>query len=149
MTNVCGFSAATAFFLFAASAMAQAPAPDLSGKDNHWIQDPDSHCWAANPNPQEGESIKWTGACENMLITGPGVLTWYENGRISGRDEGQFKNGELSGHGRIFFEDGASFEGEFPGVGVLTTPDGKKVRAQSVKEPTGWDIEQIVENPPV
>ena len=99
--------------------------------------------------PQNGESIRWSGACENMLITGQGVLTWYENGRISGRDEGQFKNGELSGHGRIFFEDGASFEGEFPGVGILTAPDGKRVRAQSVKEPTGWDIEEILENPPV
>jgi hypothetical protein len=68
------------------------------------------------------------------------------NGKVSGRDVGGFKNGELTGHGRIFFADGASFEGEFPGEGVLTAPDGRKVRAQSVKEPAGWSIEQITSN---
>jgi hypothetical protein len=71
------------------------------------------------------------------------------NGRIDGRDEGEFKNGELSGHGRLFFADGAFFEGEFPGEGVLTAPNGRKVPARSVKESTGWSIEEIVPNPPV
>lgn len=144
-----GFSAGAALSLLVGGAFAQAPMPDFSGNDAHWIYDPDSKCWAANPNPEPGESISWTGACENNLLTGQGVLTWYLNGRIDGRDEGQFKNGELSGHGRLFFADGAFFEGEFPGEGVLTAPDGTKVRAQSVKESAGWSIEEIVVNPPV
>ena len=131
------------FCLAAGSATAQPGTLGFTPKDSHWIEDPVSHCWAANPNPEEGESISWAGGCENMLASGPGVLTWYRNGELSGRDEGEFKRGELSGHGKISFADGATFEGEFPGNGVLTAPDGRKVPAQSVKERTGWSIEQI------
>jgi hypothetical protein len=132
--------------LLAAGASAQPGTPGFSPKDSRWIEDPVSHCWAANPTPEEGETISWTGGCQNNLLSGEGTLTWYLNGKIEGRDEGQFKNGELSGHGRIFFGDGASYEGEFPGEGVLTAPDGRKVRAQSVRERAGWSIEQITAN---
>jgi hypothetical protein len=76
------------------------------------------------------------------LVTGEGTLTWYLNGRPVGSDQGRFKNGQLSGHGRITFADGANFEGEFPGRGVLTLPDGQKVQAQSIEEAAGWSIEQ-------
>ena len=58
-----------------------------------------------------------------------------------GRDEGNFTRGELSGHGRISFADGAVFEGEFPGRGLLTLPNGDHVNAVSVKEMAGWSIE--------
>jgi hypothetical protein len=129
--------------LGAASAFAQTPVPDLSGKDPHWIQDPDSKCWAANPDPAEHESISWTGACENMLLSGEGTLTWYENGKITGRDIGNFKQGQLSGKGGILFADGARFDGDFPGRGILTAPDGRKFLAQSVQEPAGWSVRQV------
>lgn len=133
--------------LLAGAAAAQPATPDFSGNDPHWIEDKSAHCWAANPNPEMGKSITWTGACEGGLLTGMGTLTWYLNGRIDGRDEGEFKNGELSGHGRMYFGDGAFYEGEFPGEGVLTAPDGTKVRAQSIREAAGWSIEQIVAPP--
>jgi hypothetical protein len=129
--------------LLGSLAQAQPRIPDFSGNDAHWIEDKTSHCWAANPDPAPNETISWTGGCENMLLSGEGTLTWYENGRVMGRDEGVFRNGELTGHGKISFADGASFEGEFPGEGVLTAPDGRKVRAQSVKEAAGWSVEQI------
>jgi hypothetical protein len=130
-----------ALFL-ACPASAQTPTPDLSGKDSHWIKDTDKNCWAANPNPEPGERVAWTGACENDLVTGEGTLTWSVRGKVVGRDTGTFKNGELSGYGRISQTDGPSFEGEFPGKGVLTFPNGKKAAAQSVKEVFGWSIEQ-------
>ena len=131
------------FALFLASgAWAQSPAPDLSGSDTHWIKDADKNCWAANPDPEPGESVAWTGECENGLVTGEGTLTWSIKGKVIGRDQGTFKGGELSGHGRITQTGGPSFEGEFPGKGVLTFPNGKKVSAQSVKEAFGWSIEQ-------
>jgi hypothetical protein len=128
--------------LFAAGASAQSPAPDLSGNDSRWIKDAEKDCWAANPNPEPGESVAWTGACENGLVTGEGTLTWSIKGKVVGRDSGTFKNGELSGYGRITQVGGPSFEGEFPGKGVLTFPNGKKAAAQSVKEVFGWSIEQ-------
>jgi len=127
--------------LFTTGAWAQT-APDLSGNDTHWIKDNGSNCWAANPDPSPGESISWTGACENNLLSGMGTLTWYINGKAVGRDEGNFRNGELSGHGRVSFADGASYEGEFPGKGVLTLPSGQKIEAESIHEMAGWSIEQ-------
>lgn len=133
--------------LFASGALAQISAPDLSGRDPHWIKDAVRICWAANPHPEPGESITWSGPCENGLVSGEGTLTWYLNGQRAGRDEGSFKNGELSGHGRVTQENGASFEGEFPGKGVITLPDGKKIEAESIKEITGWSIEQARPSP--
>ena len=125
------------------AAFAQAATPDLSGKDPHWIQDAANLCWAADPDPQPGETIVWNGGdCANGLINGPGILSWYINGRLSARDSGTFKNGELSGHGRINFQNGAMFEGDFPGKGVITTPDGRKIAARSIKEGAGWSIEE-------
>jgi len=141
-----GISLGIGLSLLAAGANAQPGTLGFSPKDSRWIEDKASHCWAANPTPEEGETISWTGGCRSNLLSGEGTLTWYLNGKVSGRDVGEFKNGELTGHGRIFFADGASFEGEFPGQGVLTAPDGRKVRAQSVKERAGWSIEQITSN---
>jgi hypothetical protein len=130
------------------SAQTAEPRPDLSGSDPHWIEDTIAHCWAANPHPEGGESISWSGACEGGLLSGPGTLTWSQNGRVTGRDEGTFKDGRLTGHGRIITSDGAIYEGEFPGTGVLTLPNGQKVRAQAVREFTGWAIEAPVQDYP-
>ena len=123
-------------------AFAQTATPDLSGNDAHWIKDTAKDCWAADADPEPGESVSWTGACVNGLIGGEGTLSWYQAGRLTGRDEGYFVKGELFGHGRILRGDGASFEGEFPGKGVLTLPNGEKVNAISVKETVGWSVEQ-------
>ena len=122
--------------------------PDLSGNDPHWIEDTVSGCWAANPHPEGNETISWSGACEDGLLSGQGTLTWSQNGRVTGRDEGTFKEGRLTGHGRIVSSDGTIYDGEFPGTGVLTLPDGQKVRAQAVREFTGWTIEAPIQDDP-
>ena len=129
------------FLLFAADAWAQT-APDLSGNNPNWIKDNGSNCWAANPDPSPGETITWTGGCEKNLLSGPGTLTWYIDGKAVGRDEGTFRNGELSGHGRLSFADGANYEGDFPGKGVVTLANGQKIEAESIHEKAGWSIEQ-------
>lgn len=136
------FAGAVVVF-FAGAATAQAPMPDLSGNDVHWIEDKAAQCWAANPDPAENETIAWTGGCENRLLSGEGTLTWYVNGTIVGRDIGTFKDGQLFGKGAIVFSDGARFDGEFPGLGILTAPDGRKFPAQSIQETAGWSVEQV------
>lgn len=128
-------------------ALAQVALPDLSGGDPHWIKDAAKNCWAANPDPEVGESVTWTGGCLAGLINGEGTLSWYLNGRLLGRDEGTFRNGELFGHGRITQTGGPTFEGEFPGKGVLTLPNGQKIQAESIKETVGWSIEQSSPSP--
>jgi hypothetical protein len=132
-------------FAWFCAVIAASPAiaqPDFSGRDAHWIKDEASGCWAANPDPEPMETITWTGQCRDMLVSGMGSLSWYLDGRLIGRDEGNFVRGELSGHGKISFPDGANFEGEFPGRGVLTLPSGNRVDAVSVKESAGWSIEE-------
>jgi hypothetical protein len=145
MSLLRGVLAGTFLGLLALSAAAQS-LPDLSGKDPHWIQDRDKQCWAANPDPAENETIAWTGGCENHVLSGEGTLTWYLNGAIVGRDIGTFMNGQLSGKGAIVFSDGARYDGDFPGYGVLTAPDGRKFPAQSVQELAGWSVEQVNPN---
>ena len=137
----------TTFRLFACfsaliAASPEIAQPDFSGRDSHWIKDEASGCWAANPDPEPLETITWAGQCRDMLVSGQGTLSWYLDGRLMGRDEGNFVRGELSGHGKITFADGTNFEGEFPGRGVLTLPGGNRVDAVSVKESAGWSIEQ-------
>jgi hypothetical protein len=119
-------------------------APDLSGNDPHWILDPTTGCWAADPDPEPGESISWSGGpCPDDLASGLGTITWYRNGRITGADEGTFKAGELFGHGRVATADGSLYEGDFPGTGTITLPDGTEVPARSIKETAGWSIEEV------
>jgi hypothetical protein len=138
MKPLCG----TALFCAAIATTSAVAQPDFSGRDPHWIKDEASGCWAANPDPQPLETIIWSGQCSDMLVSGPGILSWYLDGRLIGRDEGNFVRGELSGHGKISFVDGASYEGDFPGRGVLILPNGNRVDAVSVKESAGWSIEQ-------
>ena len=120
------------------SAYAQKAAPDLSGQDPHWIKDEKSDCSAANPDPQPGETIIWVGPCEKGVATGEGTLIWYKDGKIAGRDEGNFQDGALIGRGRMQRSEGITFEGSFPGRGVLTLPDGRQLAAESVRQPAGW-----------
>lgn len=126
----------------AACPVAAVAAPDLSGADPNWIKDPISGCWAADPAPEPGESIAWSGACVEDLVSGEGTLTWYKDGHITGTDEGTFKAGELSGHARVTRADGSSYDGDFPGNGTITLPDGTHVPGLSIKERAGWSIEQ-------
>jgi hypothetical protein len=117
--------------------------PDLSGSDPHWIEDKVSHCWVGNPNPQNGETVSWSGACSESLASGPGTVTWYRNGQLAARDTGTYKGGVLSGTGKITTAGGMSYEGEFPGRGTFTLSDGRKVPAQAIRELGGYSIEQL------
>ncbi len=119
--------------------------PDLSGNDSHWIEDPDTGCFAANPAPEDGESVSWSGACEDGLITGRGTLTWYRYGQIVAHDVGTFALGALTGHGLIEHTDGTRYSGEFPGRGTLTLPDGAVFNARTRWTGYGWAIEGVVE----
>jgi hypothetical protein len=123
-----------------------AATPDLSGKSPYWIEDKEKHCWAANPDPADGETIQWTGGCDRGLLSGDGTLTWYLAGMVVGRDIGTFKDGQLSGKGSILFSDGARYDGNFPGQGVLTTPEGRKFPAESTDRDPGWSVQQINPN---
>ncbi len=109
-----------------------------------WIAD-ETGCLAANPAPQPNERIEWTGACVEGKLSGEGILTWYQNDQVIGRDEGTFSEGALSGQGKITMGEGSTYIGGFPGAGRFTLPTGLSFPAQTVRENSGWRIEQVAE----
>lgn len=136
-----GFLGGVLLPLFAVSAGAQLLKPDFDSPEKYWIEDKAKHCWAANPEPQQGETVTWSGAaCDGAVIGGDGVLTWFLDGKVIGKDSGTFRNGMLWGQGRLDFADGAFYVGAFPGVGTITLSDGRQFPARSVSEKTGWSI---------
>lgn len=116
-----------------------------------WIAD-SRGCKVANPFPQPGESIKWSGECKNGFANGQGVLEWFMDGkpldvfegtlelgwaegkgtliREGGRYEGGWKRSMQDGQGRYDNADGSWYEGEWKegqphGRGQYQTPDGR------------------------
>ena len=142
--NTLRHCAALSLFSLIAFASAQAEEAPSQGDGPYWIAD-QSGCLAANPAPQENEHVEWTGGCEDGKLSGEGVLTWYQNGEVIGRDEGTFAAGSLTGEGKITMGDGATYVGGFPGAGIFTLPSGRALPAQTVRENTGWRIEQVRE----
>ena len=136
---------------FAIGFLCAAIAPNASAQEvpsadsPYWIEDEATGCLAANPSPVPNESIIWSGACVNGLIEGEGILTWYEGESFLGRDEGNFAAGRLSGQGKIETAEGWSYEGGFPGNGIMRFPDGVEVPAQAIGRNSGWRIQQAHE----
>lgn len=116
-----------------------------------WIAD-SRGCKVANPFPQPGESIKWSGECKNGYADGQGVLEWFMGGkpldvfegnlqlgwaegkgtliREGGRYEGEWKRSMQDGKGRYDAADGSWYEGDWKegqphGQGQYQTPDGR------------------------
>lgn len=98
------------------------------------ITDPSSNCATSNPFPKGNERITWTGGCRNGLLDGQGVLTWYRDERMTERNEGSFRNGEMHGESTTTFPDGSSVvgtysEGRRNGEFVVIRGDGTYIRA--------------------
>jgi TonB family protein len=87
-----------------------APAPDLSGKDPHWVLDATSGCWAYAINTDKQKAVSWSGACKNHLLDGRGTLIWTGSGET---DTGEFHFGKLNGDGRWEATDGSYVQGHF------------------------------------
>lgn len=77
------------------------PKPKVKSLGEHWIKDA-SGVYLWNPQPQEGESITWSGGYvqdgDYLFAEGEGITTWYLEGKIIQIDEGTFKHGQRHGH---------------------------------------------------
>jgi hypothetical protein len=60
----------------------------------HWIADANG-CKAWNPDPAEGQSIEWSGACENDNANGAGDMRWYADGDNYQTFSGQYVDGHM------------------------------------------------------
>jgi hypothetical protein len=94
-----------------------------------WIADPGTWCKVWNPNPQGGESIKWSGACVNGVAQGRGSLQWFKDDRLLEQDDGEWQDGRQTGEGTQVWQggryEGQLREGEPDGHGVWTLPTGR------------------------
>lgn len=139
---------------FAAIAALVSPiAAVADDEDVSWIADKNG-CKIANPFPQPGESVTWSGSCSNGLAEGRGVMQWFIDGKPMDKFEGDLKQGWADGQGTLEREggryaggwkrsmqdgrgrfdapDGSWYEGDWKegkphGNGQYQTPDGRLI----------------------
>ena len=87
-----------------------AVAEELLSDDRHWIKDTANGAYVWNPEPQDGESVRWDGGTvrdgDNLYAQGSGTLTWYKNGQVIQVDEGAFEHGRHHGKFKHTFKSG-------------------------------------------
>jgi hypothetical protein len=81
-------------------------------EDVAWIADKNG-CKVANPFPQPGESISWSGACKNGVADGDGLLQWYIDGKAADRYEGALREGWAEGKGTLTRAEGGRYSGDW------------------------------------
>lgn len=95
---------------------------------DEWISCGNS-CQLQDPYYDEGETISWDGGCKNGKAHGVGKSVKRQNGDLVSTYEGEYKNGQREGHGKLTFSNGTVKEGTFVkgqlmGNGTMTTEDG-------------------------
>jgi hypothetical protein len=112
-----------------------APSCSVPPPQPGWIADARTGCKVWNAFPEPNESVTWSGACQNGIWQGRGVLQWFHYGTPSDREEGEFRDGRLNGQGVITWPDGDRYEGDFvdgrrTGQGVYTFANGNRKAGQ-------------------
>ncbi len=89
------------------------PLAGLGAEDDvTWIAD-QSGCKVANPFPQPGETITWSGECKKGKADGEGLLQWFINGKAADRYEGMLKEGWAEGKGTLTRVEGGRYSGDW------------------------------------
>jgi hypothetical protein len=91
----------------------QACAQTKSQAQSGWIADRKTGCKIWNAEPQQDESVTWSGPCKNGLAEGHGTLQWFEHGQPDARYEGEYQGGQRNGYGVETEANGTQFKGEF------------------------------------
>ncbi len=109
----------SAFLSAALLACALPAAAQTPAKDPYWITATNTPCKVWNPQPQPNESVTWSGACKDGLITGKGLLRWLDNGKVIVEFDGEFRGGKRNGPGVLIAPDGKRSEGVWVGDELL------------------------------
>nr|WP_255542877.1 hypothetical protein [Azospirillum sp. INR13] len=72
-----------------------------------------SDCRYRDQYPDRRKTIRWSGACVDGWASGPGVLTWFHDGRYEGRADAALADGRIEGRARIAWRDGRRLDGNF------------------------------------
>jgi tetratricopeptide (TPR) repeat protein len=86
-----------------------------------WAQIKDRDCYVWDPQPTAGESIAWTGDCENGFATGVGTAHLFTaSGAPSNQLEGKATAGKLEGEVTVTYPDGSRYVGNLDASGLRT-----------------------------
>jgi hypothetical protein len=114
-----GFLPGKAALLAAAAVVSSA----MMAHAGDWTADTSVGCRVWNPNPQPGETVRWSGACVNGLAQGHGAAQWFRNDLPFESDEGEWREGRQSGYGSQVWPlgryDGQFADSEPYGQGVM------------------------------
>ncbi|MGB6055619.1 MAG: hypothetical protein WBG17_10305 [Burkholderiaceae bacterium] len=120
-------------YMFAALGMIAVSAPSQASE---WVLDQNG-CKLWNPNPLPGETITWSGACEDGYAEGDGVAQWFVDGVPGSSYTGSTRAGKSHGRGFSKYRNGNSYEGDFvdgkaDGKGVFIWADGARYEGDYV-----------------
>jgi hypothetical protein len=98
-----------------------------------WISVDGRDCAIWNPDPYEGQKVRWSAKCEGGKAVGIGVAQWYVAERPPDLCECSFIAGKAEGSGIYRWADGVLYVGDFKGglmmgQGYLKYPDGETYR---------------------
>lgn len=94
-----------------------------------------SDCRYRDQYPDRRKTIRWSGACVDGWASGPGVLSWFHDGRYDGRAEATLVDGRIEGPARITWRDGRRLDGNFrdglvSGQATHVWADGRTYRGE-------------------
>ena len=76
----------------------------------HWIKDLNEGVYVWNPEPKEGESVRWNGRYiqdgNYRYADGYGTLLWFKGDKLIQTDEGTFERGRHHGEFAHIFPSG-------------------------------------------
>lgn len=93
--------------------VAQAAAPEAARLPSRWMADHRTGCKVWDPQPEVGESVRWSGGCVGGYASGRGVTEWIEHGHVTERIEGVRQAGHAQGKGVQTLANGDRFEGSW------------------------------------
>ena len=107
------------------------PAHADSDDSAHFLADAHG-CKVHNRRPVPGETVTWSGSCQQGFADGPGVVQWLApDGTPGSRLEANFVHGIAQGRGKLAAASGTVYQGEFldgvpHGQGEMQWPNGDR-----------------------
>ena len=104
------------------------------------LSDPKSGCSGFDLNTGAVDAIAWSGNCVGGLASGPGAMTFSNQGKFVESLAGNFDKGVvLNGPVKVKFANGSAYEGDevaarMEGTGLFTTADGDRLQGQWAKD---------------
>jgi hypothetical protein len=110
--------------------------PAKAAGAQEWVADPRTNCRALDSDFDSGDSIQWQGACVGGMASGPGTLSFLNNGHVLETITGTFGGGALlPGNVSASWSDGSKYNGgqsngQFEGMGNFVSATGDKINGE-------------------